>query len=64
MDFKTATLRYIDSASDRRRRQVRNLPFVTQLVDVGDLGLDLDPIDLLADLDPGFLPDSPGRVSA
>jgi hypothetical protein len=57
MDFNTATVRRFDS-SDRRRRQVRSLPFVSQLVEVGDLGLDLDPLDLVADLDPGFLPQS------
>ncbi|HEU4750559.1 MAG TPA: hypothetical protein VFT54_05830 [Acidimicrobiia bacterium] len=35
---------------------MRRLPLVTQLVDVGDLGIDLDTIEIMADLDPGFLP--------
>jgi hypothetical protein len=61
VDYQTETLKYATtSTTARHRRQVRSFPFVTQLVDVGDLGLEIDPSDLLADLDPGFLPASEG----
>lgn len=65
MDFETGTLKYpAKFSSGGHRRQVRRLPLVTQLVDAGDLGMDLDPIEILADLDPGFLPRSEGAWSA
>jgi len=65
MDRQMETLRYpAYSASGLRRRQVRRLPFTTQLVDVGDLQIDLDPIEVLADLDPGFLPLPEGAGTA
>lgn len=65
VDFQTGTLRYpAKSPSGGHRRQVRRLPLVTQLVDVGDLGIDLDPIEILADLDPGFLPRNEDAWSA
>jgi hypothetical protein len=35
-----------------------------QLVDVGDLGLEIDPIELMSDLDPGFLPGPEGADTA
>ena len=65
MEHQTETLKYPSPATaGRHRRQVRSLPFVTQLVDVGDLGLEIDPIELLADLDPGFLPGPEGAWTA
>ena len=65
MDYQSETLKYsARSTTGRHRRQVRGLPFVTQMVDVGDLGLEIDPIELLADLDPGFLPISEGSWTA
>jgi hypothetical protein len=65
MDHQTDTLKYpTPSTTGRHRRQVRSLLFVTQLVDVGDLGLEIDPIELLADLDPGFLPAPEGSWTA
>jgi hypothetical protein len=65
MDYQTATLRHATSSTTgRHRRQVRSLPFVTQLVDVGDLGLELEPMELMADLDPGFLPAAEGAWTA
>jgi hypothetical protein len=65
MDFQADTLKYSTfSPTGRHRRRVRSLPFVTQLVDVGDLGLEIDPIELLADLDPGFLPATEGSWTA
>jgi hypothetical protein len=41
------------------RRQVRRLPLLSRIVEVGDLELDLDPLELLAELEPGFLPVEP-----
>ena len=44
------------------RQQVRRLPWRALLVEVGDLDLNLDHLEILADLDPGLLPpadDSP-----
>jgi hypothetical protein len=39
-----------------RRQQVRRLPWQAAAIEVGDLHLDLDPLEILADLDPGLLP--------
>ncbi len=61
MDYRMDTFKFATpSTKGRHRRQVRSLPFVTQMVDVGGLGLEIDPIELLADLDPGFLPTPEG----
>ena len=62
MDRKVERLSY--STSALRRRQVRRLLLTTQLVDVGDLEMDLDLIEILADLDPGFLPGLEGSWTA
>jgi hypothetical protein len=65
MDYQTETLKHpTPAAAGRHRRQVRSLPFVMQLVDVGDLGLEIDPIELMSDLDPGFLPGPEGADTA
>ncbi|HKX76788.1 MAG TPA: hypothetical protein VJR05_15500 [Acidimicrobiia bacterium] len=50
------------SSPAARRQQVRRLPWTATLVEVGDLHLDLDPLEILADLDPGLLPPPEGRL--
>jgi len=64
MDYQTDTLRRPITTTGRHRRQVRSLPFVAQLVDVGGLDLGIDPMELMADLDPGFLPTPEGSWTA
>ena len=65
MDRKVEMLNYpAPAASHVRRRQVRRLLLTARLVDVGDLEMDLDPIEILADLDAGFLPAHEGSWTA
>jgi hypothetical protein len=41
---------------------VRRLPLLSRLVDVGELQVDIDPLDIMVELDPGFLSLSEDRT--
>lgn len=57
----TVTSRRESFSADRRRR-VRRLPLLSRLVDVGELQVDIDPLDIMVELDPGFLSLSEDRT--